>query len=397
MNEENTKLEGQEEQVEVLDKSPKKKKEKEPDTRSKKRKIIDTVFTVLQIVLIAVFLTVSILLLTHPNGNAYVDTDDSTGEEKAKKASVALMNVQTDSMSPTFNQADLIFGKKVSASDTEGGKLPLGIVVTFVSSVQAKDKDDKAYTQWFLNSHRLVGYCYYLPAEDEDILDGEGQPTGAKKHNYQYFYMHDGIDTFDKLKAQPGKSEAVFDMYLTSGDKYTLARRNYADGIQDDAHRLYNADGSQCNFKSVKDLNGDYRIFGSNDVDGKLVVNGIEIEGKARGNVEELTPDKIIGKWNNGRLVVLGHFIYWLTPKPGETPIQFVLVVWVPLLLLFGYNVYLIIRMIVSEKQKKAVEEAKKEALSDKEEIKRQAIAEYLASLEKEKGSESEEEPKDEE
>ena len=56
------------------------------------------------------------------------------------------------------------------------------------------------------------------------------------------------------------------------------------------------------------------------------------------------------------------------------------------MVLLFGYNIFLIVKMIIADKTEKVKKEALEVAKSqviDEEEIKRKAIEEYLASLEK--------------
>ena len=65
---------------------------------------------------------------------------------------------------------------------------------------------------------------------------------------------------------------------------------------------------------------------------------------------------------------------------------MFGLIILLPLVLLFAYNIFLIVKMVIADKtekaRKEALEEAKKNVI-DEEEIKRKAIEEYLASLEK--------------
>lgn len=76
-----------------------------------------------------------------------------------------------------------------------------------------------------------------------------------------------------------------------------------------------------------------------------------------------------------------------------QQPTNFFFVIIVPLILLFGYNVWIVISYVIETKtakaRKLALEEAKAGGISkeDEEEIKRKAVEEYLKKLEEEKVS----------
>lgn len=60
---------------------------------------------------------------------------------------IALLNVQTDSMSPTFKPGDLILGKKLKDADIKA--LKEGDVITFFADIEGNG-------EMALNSHRIV-------------------------------------------------------------------------------------------------------------------------------------------------------------------------------------------------------------------------------------------------
>ena len=80
-----------------------------------------------------------------------------------------------------------------------------------------------------------------------------------------------------------------------------------------------------------------------------------------------------------------------------QQPTNFFFVIIIPLILLFGYNVWIVISYVIEVKtakaRKLAFEEAKAGGLSkeDEEEIKRKAVEEYLRKLEEEKKDKKEE------
>ena len=92
-----------------------------------------------------------------------------------------------------------------------------------------------------------------------------------------------------------------------------------------------------------------------------------------------LRPDDVIAI-HTGTLKGVGSAINWL-----QTPKNFFLVIVLPLILLFVYNIVLFIKMLMEQKaektaaQVKAQVESQATAVIDEEEIKRKAIEEYLA------------------
>lgn len=99
---------------------------------------------------------------------------------------------------------------------------------------------------------------------------------------------------------------------------------------------------------------------------------------------EAVSPNKVLAVYSS-HLDGVGSAILWL-----QTPTNFLLVIVLPLVLLFVYNIIMFVRMIMQAK----VEKVKEDALGagsnvtvDEEEIKRKAIEEYLASQKKEDNS----------
>ena len=101
--------------------------------------------------------------------------------------------------------------------------------------------------------------------------------------------------------------------------------------------------------------------------------------------------NQVVGKWTGKKISGVGGVITWM-----QQPTNFFFVIIVPLILLFGYNVWIIISYVIEVKtakaRKLALEEAKASGIStlDEEEIKRRAVEEYLKKLEAEKASQEE-------
>ena len=101
---------------------------------------------------------------------------------------------------------------------------------------------------------------------------------------------------------------------------------------------------------------------------------------------DELAAEQILQRDVQGKVVKvvpgIGSLLYWF-----QDPNHFLWAVVIPLAVLLGYNIYLLIRMVVEYRIKKAKEEGalaveaiKAQSTIDEEEIKRKAIEEYLAS-----------------
>lgn len=92
--------------------------------------------------------------------------------------------------------------------------------------------------------------------------------------------------------------------------------------------------------------------------------------------------DQVLGTWNGKKLSGVGGVITWI-----QDPTHFFIVILVPLILLFGYNVWIVIQYVIevkTEKAKKlALEEAKAGGISleEEEEIKRKAVEEYMKKM----------------
>ena len=89
----------------------------------------------------------------------------------------------------------------------------------------------------------------------------------------------------------------------------------------------------------------------------------------------------VLAVWEGGKIGFVGTVVKFL-----QDPLAFGLIILLPLVLLFAYNVFLIVKMIIADKTAKAKEEALKlvEASKlDEEEIKRRAIEEFLAAQKK--------------
>ena len=109
-----------------------------------------------------------------------------------------------------------------------------------------------------------------------------------------------------------------------------------------------------------------------------------EIYGNKEVKIDNYVPllDQVLGTWNGKKLSGVGNIITWV-----QDPTHFFIVILVPLILLFGYNVWIVIQYVIevkTEKAKKlALEEAKAGGISleEEEEIKRKAVEEYMKKM----------------
>ena len=263
-----------------------------------------------------------------------VITNPGGVKEDYSKINVNSMPVLSNSMSGTFEEGDLIFGEKVSR-DKDGKVdeiLDIGDVAIFVVN------DPKISEFQYINTHRIVGYYY----------------TYTNKENKNFSGFKDLFNNEEIINEETAKYYAMNTMgwtkfeiigYITSGDNKLI---------------YYEEDG-----KTLKDPNN-----------GNLI--------------DEYVPqiDQVIGKWNGKKLNGVGGVITWM-----QQPTNFFFVIIVPLILLFGYNVWIVISYVIETKtakaRKLALEEAKAGGISkeDEEEIKKRAIEEYLKKMEEEKAS----------
>ena len=181
---------------------------------------------------------------------------------------------------------------------------------------------------YYLDTHRIVGYVY-------TYVDSEGKTFTTKS-----YYVKGEFEDASDLD-----SSCTILGYATRGDKYTFEL-----GATLDDCRVYDEDG---NINYSKDDAG-YRSIANNEV---------------------------LAVWNGGKIGFIGTVVKFL-----QDPLAFGLIILLPLVLLFAYNVFLIVKMIIADKTEKAREAALNEVRAtqlDEEEIKRKAIEEYLASMKK--------------
>ena len=274
---------------------------------------------IIQVVVVVACLVFSILVIANPGGV----------KEDYSKINVNSMPVLSNSMSGTFEEGDLIFGKKLK----EGEILDIGEVAIFVVNSPAISEYQ------YINTHRVVGYYYEYTYESKnyagykDLLRVEGITDAVSAEAYATNTMN---WTYFEIKG-----------YITSGDNKAIY---YKDGVI----------GGELIKESNTDLIDDYYP----------------------------SLGQVVGKWNGKKLNGVGGVITWM-----QQPTNFFFVIIVPLILLFGYNVWIVISYVIETKtakaRKLALEEAKAGGISkeEEEEIKKKAIEEYLKKMEEEKAS----------
>lgn len=187
---------------------------------------------------------------------------------------------------------------------------------------------------YILDTHRIVAYgCMY---KDESGVNQE----------VRFYFIKGEMETIEDIP-----EGYTFIRYITRGDKYTF---DYCKNPESDYH-IYDKDNNVSTQWDDKDI-----IF----------------------------EDDVLAVWNGRRIGGVGSVIKFL-----QKPLMFALVILLPLVLLFGYNIFLVVKMVIAEKTKKAREAAIAEASAnqiDEEEIKRRAIEEYLASLKKQEENKEE-------
>lgn len=221
-------------------------------------------------------------------------------------------------------------GDIIFADDAPEGVLPLGTVVTFA-------KYDAQHKGYYLDTHRIVGY--YCENKDDSTLKDK------------FYYVKGEMETVADL---PDDCKLLG--YVTRGDYYT---------------ELYGATLDDC------------RIF-VKDAEGNLT----DTVDKSKDDSGYRKLDEVLAVWSGSRIGGVGSVIEFL-----QQPVAFALIILLPLVLLFGYNIFILVKMIIAEKTRKAREAAIAEVSAnqiDEEEIKRRAIEEYLASLKKEEENKEE-------
>ena len=249
-------------------------------------------------------------------------------KEDYSKINVSYMPVLSESMSGTFEKGDLIFGEKISRD--ENGKvneiLDIGEVAIFVVNNPSLSEFQ------YINTHRVVGYYYEYSKDDKNYsgyIDLLGKEEIADEFSAKEYAENLGWINF-KITG-----------YVTSGDN-----------------------------KSI------YYIGGN--------ISGSLINSNNTALIDDYFPsiDGVVGKWNGKKISGVGGVITWI-----QDPAHFFFVILVPLILLFGYNVWIVIQYVIEVKTEKArklaLEEAKSSGLSleDEEEIKRKAVEEYMRKM----------------
>ncbi len=248
-------------------------------------------------------------------------------KEDIHKINVSYMPVLSNSMSGTFEKGDIIFGTKLKKGDD--GKFPIldiGTVAIFV----VEQNNTK-----FINTHRIVGYYYEYKKED-------GKYYGGYTELFNVESVKDAESAYAYAESK-GMMDFNISGYKTSGDNKSIY---YIDG----------------------DVNGEL-ISPSND---NLLDSG------------KVNIDDIIGVWNGKKIDNLGNAIIWL-----QKPLNFFLVILIPLILLFAYNIFILVKYVIEVKtakaRKLALEEARTSAPSlsaeEEEEIKRKAVEEYMKKM----------------
>lgn len=245
------------------------------------------------------------------------------GENKQKSK---FMPVLTDSMTPTIPVNALVI-----TEDAHKDIYDIGTIVTFIRSADGVN---------YLDTHRIVGYKYY------DTVSSEYKIEYGKKGE-----VETEADFLQKYSAQGYSVYA----YVTRGDKYTDKYGSF----DDYGFTKPEVVGTTIGEGSATTTITDVAIF--NDPD------------QFHANIVCIYSTHING---------LGGVVYWFMQ-----PTNFFIVILIPLILLFAYNVFGVVKIIIQVK----VAKAKSEVKVDEEEIKRRAIEEYLASQAQETQSEQSE------
>ena len=143
--------------------------------------------------------------------------------------------------------------------------------------------------------------------------------------------------------------------------------------------------GDATSIDQIKDYTG----YSKDDKTGEFILDesGNKIANDKLTDGSGHTYEDILCVVGETRLTILGTVLNFL-----RDPLAFALIILLPLVLLFAYNIFLIVKMVIADKTEKARAQALAEAGAmaiDEEEIKRKAIEEYLASLKKQEETNS--------
>ncbi len=170
----------------------------------------------------------------------------------------------------------------------------------------------------YLNTHRIVGYRY---------ADQNGKFQVA-------YYKKGEMETAQDFYEKYSSSGFTIHSYVTRGDKYTIT---YSD--MDDCSVLTDSSVTYA------------------DIDDSIYLFHNEVVR--------------VYSWHIGGV---GAVITWFMQ-----PLNFFLTIIIPLILLFAYNVYGVVKAVIAMK----LEGAKAQAVLDEEAIKKKAIEEYLEAQKK--------------
>lgn len=252
------------------------------------------------------------------------------GEVGENRKKATFLPVQTDSMAPTIP-----VGALVITQDASEDTYDLGTIVTFTRH--------STYGN-YLDTHRIVGYKYFVKSENTFKIEYYKKGVMETEADFLEKYASEGYTIYS---------------YVTRGDKYTDTYGDWDD------------------FSKTKP-----EVIGTKFGDGEDadIINSVEMfndPDQFHSNIVCIYKTHVNG---------IGAVLTWFMQ-----PTHFFIVVLIPLILLFLYNAYGVVKIIIQLKVKKAKEETK----LDEEEIKRRAIEEYLKSQNTAESAElSAEEPK---
>lgn len=300
------------------------KKEKKVKVKKEKSNLRLWIENIVQVLIVVVCIVFSILMIASPGGI----------KEDYSKINVSYMPVLSESMSGTFEKGDLIFGEKIEKDENGNPRiLDIGEIAIFVVN------DPKISEYQYINTHRIVGYYYEYTFEGNNYSGyKEWLELTRDYENTEYKTATLLIDYYSiNYKWENIKIKG----YVTAGDN-----------------------------QSIYYING--------DINGQLIDknNVFKIDGYYP------TINGVIGTWNGKKITSVGSVITWI-----QDPTHFFIVILVPLILLFGYNVWIVIQYVIEVKTEKArklaLEEAKAGGISleEEEEIKRKAVEEYMKKM----------------
>ena len=298
---------------------------KEKKVKKEKSNLRLWIENIVQVLIVVGCIVFSIIMIASPGGISEKDVENKFVDVKVK-----YLPVLSESMSGTFEKGDLIFADNIERDDTGKPRiLDIGEVAIFVVS----DATQSEYV--FLNTHRIVGYYYIYELDSGGIL--------KCAENGELFGLDEIITASDAYEYAETKGWKNFEIvgYITRGDNLSIY---YKDG---------NVNGELLDKSNEKVVDGYYPSI-----------------------------QDVVGTWNGEKWDNVGGVITWI-----QDPTHFFIVILVPLILLFGYNVWIVIQYVIevkTEKAKKlALEEAKASGISleEEEEIKRKAVEEYMKKM----------------